>query len=231
MSQPNLKVLPLWHSEVLQGVGDALPFVFSLLLSFTMIGLLCFQQGIGIFHSMIFSGTLMSAPLQLTLLEAPQQALSFIAVLLSALSINLRFVIFTLSLRNSMKDGVAGYIPAVLTMANAAFTLMSLRREKYLLTRRYCNTVSFTLYFAALAGTLLGYYFASFAGKGFSENITVVVAIFVASSLGKLAKERTQLCAQLVAFSGCAASLVLGGTINLLLVLGITLLGSYLYDR
>ncbi|WP_315710764.1 AzlC family ABC transporter permease [Brenneria uluponensis] len=231
MLPPDSKMIPGSQSEILQGVGDALPFVFTLLLSFSMIGLLSYQQGLGFFHSLLFSGALMSAPLQMTLLEVSQHTLSFVMVLISALSINLRFMVFTLSLRGSMKEGVAGYIPSILVMANAAFTLMSLRREQYPLTRRYCNTVSFTLYGTALTGTLVGYFFASVAGKDFAENITIIVAIFIASSLGKMGKDRDQLLAQIVALLSCAVSLWWGGVINLMMVLAITLLISFCYDR
>lgn len=218
--------------DVLRGLADASPFVFSLLLSFTVIGLLAYQQGLSGVHSVIFSGALMSAPLQMTLLEAPQQSLSLLTVLLSALSINLRFLVFTLSLRSSMRDGpLRGYIPALLVMANAAFTLMSLRRESAPLTRAYCNTVSFTLYAAALCGTLLGYLFASLADRHLVEHMSVIIAIFIASSLGKLARDRHQLLAQAVALLACFASVWLFGAINLLAILTITLLLSYLYDR
>lgn len=231
MSRPErMAVTGGWH-DIWQGVGDASPFVFSLLLSFTVIGLLGFQQGLDGMHVLIFSGALMSAPLQMTLLEAPQHTLSFITVLLSALSINLRFLVFTLSLRSSLRDGVRGYIPALLVMANAAFTLMSLRREQAPLTRAYCNTVSFTLYGAALLGTLLGYVFASLADRHVAEHISVILALFIASSLGKLARDRHQLLAQGVALAACCASQLAFGSINLLAVLAVTLLLSYLYDR
>lgn len=219
------------RSEIAQGLLDALPFTISLMLSFTMIGILCYSQELGLAHSMLFSGMLMSSPLQMTLLQAAQQTLSFMTVVVSALSINLRFVVFTLSLRSSMQKNITAYIPAILIMANAAFTLMTIRRQNHQLTHRYCNTVSFILWFTALAGTSFGYYFSYKVGNGTDNEISVLVAIFLASTLGKMARIRTQLCAQISTATICFFTLWSAGSLNLMLILTITLVVSFVYDR
>ncbi|WP_085656408.1 AzlC family ABC transporter permease [Pseudomonas sp. B11(2017)] len=222
---------PATHSEITTGLRDALPFVFSLLLTFTLIGMLGRRHGLDLPSMVVFSGTVMASPLQLTLLETPGHLLNAFGVLVSALSINLRFLVFTLSLKSSLKGSVRSFVPALAVMANAAFTLMSIRKEQGPVSRPYANTVCFALYAAALLGTAAGYGFASLAANGLMEHVSVVIAIFISASLGKMARDRHSLHAQWIAGLAAAASLLWLGDISLMAVLAVTVLTSYAYDR
>jgi len=219
------------HSEIASGIRDALPFVFSLLLTFTLIGMLGRRHGLDLPAMVVFSGTVMASPLQLTLLETPAHLLNAFGVLVSALSINLRFLIFTLSLKSSLKGAKAAFIPALAVMANAAFTLMSIRKEQQPISRPYANTVCFTLYAAALLGTMAGYCFASLADSALMDDVSVVIAIFISASLGKMARERHSFHAQWIAGLTTAACLLWLGQFSLMLVLAVTMVASYAYDR
>lgn len=222
---------PASHNETATGIRDALPFVFSLLLTFTLIGMLGRRHGLDLPAMVVFSGTVMASPLQLTLLETPAHLLNAFGVLVSALSINLRFLVFTLSLKSSLEGSIKAFVPALAVMANAAFTLMSIRKEQQPISRAYANTVCFLLYAAALLGTIAGYCFASLADNAVMDHVSVVIAIFISASLGKMARERHSLHAQWIAGLATAASLLWLGEVSLLLVLGVTVLTSYAYDR
>ncbi len=178
----------------------------------------------------VFSGTVMASPLQLTLLETPAHLLNAFGVLVSALSINLRFLVFTLSLKSSLQGPVKAFVPALAVMANAAFTLMSIRKDQQPISRPYANTVCFLLYAAALLGTVVGYCFASVADNAVMDHVSVVIAIFISASLGKMARDRHSFHAQWIAGLATAASLLWLGEVSLLLVLAITVLTSYVYD-
>ncbi|UIN54084.1 MULTISPECIES: AzlC family ABC transporter permease [Pseudomonas] len=219
------------HNEIATGIRDALPFVFSLLLTFTLIGMLGRRHGLDLPAMVVFSGTVMASPLQLTLLETPAHLLNAFGVLVSALSINLRFLVFTLSLKSSLEGPIKAFVPALAVMANAAFTLMSIRKEQQPISRAYANTVCFLLYAAALLGTIAGYCFASLADNAVMDHVSVVIAVFISASLGKMARERHSFHAQWIAGLATAASLLWLGEVSLLLVLAVTVLTSYVYDR
>lgn len=219
------------HNEIATGIRDALPFVFSLLLTFTLIGMLGRRHGLDLPAMVVFSGTVMASPLQLTLLETPAHLLNAFGVLVSALSINLRFLVFTLSLKSSLEGPIKTFVPALAVMANAAFTLMSIRKEQQPISRAYANTVCFLLYAAALLGTIAGYCFASLADNAVMDHVSVVIAVFISASLGKMARERHSFHAQWIAGLATAASLLWLGEVSLLLVLAVTVLTSYVYDR
>lgn len=221
---------PASHSEIATGIRDALPFVFSLLLTFTLIGMLGRRHGLDLSAMVVFSGTVMASPLQLTLLETPAHLLNAFGVLVSALSINLRFLVFTLSLKSSLQGPVKAFVPALAVMANAAFTLMSIRKDQQPISRPYANTVCFVLYAAALLGTVIGYCFASVADNAVMDHVSVVIAIFISASLGKMARDRHSFHAQWIAGLATAASLLWLGEVSLLLVLAITIVTSYVYD-
>lgn len=221
---------PASRSGVATGIRDALPFVFSLLLTFTLIGMLGRRHGLDLPAMVVFSGTVMASPLQLTLLETPAHLLNAFGVLVSALSINLRFLVFTLSLKSSLQGPVKAFVPALAVMANAAFTLMSIRKDQQPISRPYANTVCFLLYAAALLGTVVGYCFASVADNAVMDHVSVVIAIFISASLGKMARDRHSFHAQWIAGLATAASLLWLGEVSLLLVLAITVLTSYVYD-
>ncbi|WP_285415778.1 AzlC family ABC transporter permease [Pseudomonas sp. efr-133-TYG-5] len=218
-------------SEIVTGIRDALPFVFSLLLTFTLIGMLGRRHGLDLPAMVVFSGTVMASPLQLTLLETPAHLLNAFGVLVSALSINLRFLVFTLSLKSSLEGPIKTFVPALAVMANAAFTLMSIRKEQQPISRAYANTVCFLLYAAALFGTMAGYCFASLADNAVMDHVSVVIAIFISASLGKMARDRHSFHAQWIAGLATAAGLLWLGEVSLLLVLVVTVLTSYAYDR
>lgn len=222
---------PASHNEIATGIRDALPFVFSLLLTFTLIGMLGRRHGLDMPAMVVFSGTVMASPLQLTLLETPAHLLNAFGVLVSALSINLRFLVFTLSLKSSLEGPIKAFVPALAVMANAAFTLMSIRKEQQPISRAYANTVCFLLYAAALLGTIAGYCFASLADNAVMDHVSVVIAVFISASLGKMARERHSFHAQWIAGLATAASLLWLGEVSLLLVLAVTVLTSYVYDR
>lgn len=222
---------PESHNEIATGIRDALPFVFSLLLTFTLIGMLGRRHGLDLPAMVVFSGTVMASPLQLTLLETPAHLLNAFGVLISALSINLRFLVFTLSLKSSLDGPIKSFVPALAVMANAAFTLMSIRKEQQPISRPYANTVCFLLYAAALLGTIAGYCFASLADNAVMDHVSVVIAIFISASLGKMARERHSFHAQWIAGLATAASLMWLGEVSLLLVLVVTVVTSYVYDR
>lgn len=222
--------IPSPRSEVASGIRDALPFVFSLLLTFTLIGMLGQRNGLNVSAMLVFSGTVMSSPLQLTLLETPAHLLSAFGVLVSALSINLRFLVFTLSLKSSLNGPVKAFVPAMAVMANAAFTLMSIRKQQQPISRPYANTVCFVLFGAALLGTGVGYCFASLAASAVMDHVSVVIAIFISASLGKMARNRHNFHAQWIATLATAASLFWWGQISLMLILAVTVLTSYAYD-
>ena len=221
---------PASRSEIATGIRDALPFVFSLLLTFTLIGMLGRRHDLDLPAMVVFSGTVMASPLQLTLLETPAHLLNAFGVLISALSINLRFLVFTLSLKSSLQGPVKAFVPALAVMANAAFTLMSIRKDQQPISRPYANTVCFLLYAAALLGTVVGYCFASVADNAVMDHVSVVIAIFISASLGKMARDRHNFHAQWIAGLATAASLLWLGEVSLLLVLAITVLTSYVYD-
>jgi predicted branched-subunit amino acid permease len=221
---------PASRSEIATGIRDALPFVFSLLLTFTLIGMLGRRHGLDLPAMVVFSGTVMASPLQLTLLETPAHLLNAFGVLVSALSINLRFLVFTLSLKSSLQGPVKAFVPALAVMANSAFTLMSIRKDQQPISRPYANTVCFLLYAAALLGTVVGYCFASVADNAVMDHVSVVIAIFISASLGKMARDRHNFHAQWIAGLATAASLLWLGEVSLLLVLAITVLTSYVYD-
>ncbi|WP_460129042.1 AzlC family ABC transporter permease [Pseudomonas sp. H1_D05] len=221
---------PASRSEIATGIRDALPFVFSLLLTFTLIGMLGRRHDLDLPAMVVFSGTVMASPLQLTLLETPAHLLNAFGVLVSALSINLRFLVFTLSLKSSLQGPVKAFVPALAVMANAAFTLMSIRKDQQPISRPYANTVCFLLYAAALLGTVVGYCFASVADNAVMDHVSVVIAIFISASLGKMARDRHSFHAQWIAGLATAASLLWLGEVSLLLVLAITVLTSYVYD-
>lgn len=222
---------PASHNEIATGIRDALPFVFSLLLTFTLIGMLGRRHGLDLPAMVVFSGTVMASPLQLTLLETPTHLLNAFGVLVSALSINLRFLVFTLSLKSSLEGPIKAFVPALAVMANAAFTLMSIRKEQQPISRAYANTVCFLLYAAALLGTIAGYCFASLADNAVMDDVSVVIAVFISASLGKMARERHSFHAQWIAGLATAVSLLSLGEVSLLLVLAVTVLTSYAYDR
>lgn len=225
------RIEPASHSEIASGIRDVLPFVFSLLLTFTLIGMLGRRHGLELPAMFVFSGTVMASPLQLTLLETPAHLLNAFGVLVSALSINLRFLVFTLSLKSSLNGPIKAFVPALAVMANAAFTLLSIRKEQQPISRPYANTVCFALYAAALLGTLAGYYFASLADSAVMDHVSVVIAIFISASLGNMVRDRKSFYAQCIAGLTTATSLLWLGQISLVLVLAVTVLTSYAYDR
>lgn len=225
------RVEPASHSEIASGIRDVLPFVFSLLLTFTLIGMLGRRHGLELPAMFVFSGTVMASPLQLTLLETPAHLLNAFGVLVSALSINLRFLVFTLSLKSSLKGPIKAFVPALTVMANAAFTLLSIRKEQRPISRPYANTVCFALYAAALLGTLAGYCFASLADSAVMDHVSVVIAVFISASLGNMVRDRKSFYAQWIAGLTTATSLLWLGQISLVLVLAVTVLTSYAYDR
>lgn len=222
---------PAPNSEIVSGIRDALPFVFSLLLTFTLIGMLGRRHGLELPAMFVFSGTVMASPLQLTLLETPAHLLNAFGVLVSALSINLRFLVFTLSLKSSLNGPTKAFVPALAVMANAAFTLMSIRKQQHPISRPYANTVCFVLYAAALLGTLAGYCFASLADSTVMDHVSVVIAIFISASLGNMVHNLKSFHPQWIAGLATAASLLWLGQISLMLVLVVTVLTSYAYDR
>lgn len=116
-------------------------------------------------------------------------------------------------------------------MANAAFTLMSIRKQQQPISRPYANTVCFVLYAAALLGTLAGYCFASLADSAVMDHVSVVIAIFISASLGKMVSNLESFHPQCIAGLATAASLLWLGQISLMLVLVVTVLTSYAYDR
>lgn len=217
--------------EIACAIADALPFVFSLLLTFSLIGMLGRRSGLDLSALVVFSGLVMASPLQLTLLETPAHLLNSAAVVLAALSINLRFLVFTLSLKPSLEGPVKAFVPALAVMANAAFTLMCIRKQQQPISRPYANTVCFVLYAAALLGTVAGYCFAGLAAEALMEHVSVVIAIFISASLGQMARDRHNLHGQGFAALATVASLLWLGQISLLLVLSVTVLTSYAYDR
>ncbi|WP_165957306.1 AzlC family ABC transporter permease [Pseudomonas sp. H9] len=231
MSADSDRATPAPRHEITSALGDALPFVISLLLTFSLIGMLGRRYGLDLSAMSVFSGLVMASPLQLTLLETPAQLLNTFGVLVSALSINLRFLVFTLSLKSSLEGPIKAYIPALAVMANGAFTLMAIRKQQQSISRPYANTVCFALYAAALLGTITGYSFAGLAASAVTEHASVVIALFLSASLGKLARERHSFHAQWIAALATAASLLWLGQISLMLVLGVTVLASYTYDR
>ncbi|MNJ78973.1 hypothetical protein D3C77_768590 [compost metagenome] len=62
------------------------------------------------------------------------------------------------------------------------------------------------------------------------DHVSVVIAIFISASLGKMARDRHSFHAQWIAGLATAASLLWLGEVSLLLVLAITVLTSYVYD-
>lgn len=209
---------------------DATPFAASLLLSFIMVGILAKKQGLNIIEVFFFSAAVMSAPLQWTLLQASPHSLDFYGVLITAVSINLRFFIFGLSLISSFDGPSRRFMPALAVMGNAAYTLMATRKNQKL-TPVYATTVCFSLYFAALVGTVLGFAFANIA-LGFNEQrLTVVLAIFIAASLGKQAREKFIFPTQLVALVLSVSSYYFFKQISLNWILLAVILISYSYER
>lgn len=216
--------------EISAALRDALPFLISLLLSFIMIGILGKKQGMHLPQLMAFSAMVMSAPLQWVLLEAAPQALDVLSVAITAFSINLRFFLFSMSLRSQLDGPVRRFMPALAVMGNAAFTMMAAHKDKKL-SLAYVNASCFALYGAALSGTALGYLFAN-VSRGIQEkHMNAVLAIFIAISLGKQLREKHMWQTQLSAFLLCLLSLHLLHEISWTGIMLCVLSLSFLYDR
>ncbi|MCS4510902.1 AzlC family ABC transporter permease [Xylophilus ampelinus] len=217
--------------EAWDGLADTAPFVFSIFISFLLFGIIGQKKGFDGLALCLITGSMMSEPLQLTLLNAPVESLSLTGVAVSALSANLRFVIFTISIRRQLAGSLARHVPALAVMANAAYTLISLRQQSQVVSVKYTNAVCFSLYGAALTGTVVGYAAGLHLGSHMTEHATAALAIFICSQLGKMSSSRNLLYTMLfVGFTGMCQLWLFGGISLMFSFLGAVAF-TYIYDR
>ncbi|PAT41648.1 hypothetical protein CK623_01690 [Vandammella animalimorsus] len=220
------------HQEFWTGLADAAPFFFSIFISFVMFGVLGREMGFNGLALAFMTGSIMSEPLQLTLLKTSLESLTIAGIAVAALSANLRFVAFTLSIKNQLSGPIHRHVPALMVMANAAYTLIALRQQaSFKVTPQYTNAVCFSLYGAALLGTVVGFTIGAHFGDSLSMHAASALIIFLFSQIGKMLLDRNILFAILISGSIGALQIVLWGATNLTLSLIGTILLTYSYDR
>ncbi|MDO4705419.1 MAG: AzlC family ABC transporter permease [Comamonadaceae bacterium] len=218
-------------TEIRDAFWDTAPFLFSVFFTFLVIGALARQKNLGGLEAIFFTASMMSEPLQLTLLNAPLDGLTWLGIIASALSANLRFVVFTLAIKENLQGPIRRFIPALMVMANAAYMRMSMRQSTQKVTAPYANAVCFSLYAAALLGTFLGYISGSLLGDALNQHASAALAIFLCAQIGKMCRDKKMLYTAAAVLLLCMGQIFLFSANHLLITLVCAIAITHLYDR
>lgn len=105
---------------------ETTPFVFSIFVSFCIVGILAKSSGLELGGFIVFCATVFSAPLQLIVLEQKLN-LSPLEVAVLAFGTNARYFLYTLSIKPYFKGAKWKYLFSLAFMGNSSFTLISKR--------------------------------------------------------------------------------------------------------
>lgn len=183
---PVLKLL--YSKEAKEALYETVPFVFSIFVSFCLVGILAKSTHLTLAQVILFCATVFSAPLQFIVLEQKLEV-GLVEVLILAFSTNARYFLYTLSIKPYFTGRVWKYYFALAFMGNSSFTLISKRTlSRGSISPEYATVPTLVLYITGVLAAYVGFSSTDYLGSEYNTLFNMILLSFLFSNIGSFLK-------------------------------------------